>query len=194
MGKEVSQVSHPRTWDTLFYGPGAALWGLAEAIWFFISPEVWLSFVTVQKGWRRAILVGVYALVGTLIGGIIMYLWSRESPVTVEQFLLTSPRVSSEEIQSVRRLFSEQGTWAFLQAAFTGIPYKELASQAPWHFSLPLFVVFSFGVRVFRSALMIALVHVLCGTLLRRWTMHKRRGLLCVFWGVFYFVYFFFLS
>ena len=52
----------------------AMAWGFAEATFFFIIPDVFLTYIAL-KNWRQATRACFWALGGALIGGAVMYAW-----------------------------------------------------------------------------------------------------------------------
>src|SRR5699024_4595805 len=61
----------------------AAAWGLAEGTFFFIVPDVWLSWVALQKP-RTARKAALSALAGAMAGGAFVHAWTRrmDAPTT----------------------------------------------------------------------------------------------------------------
>jgi hypothetical protein len=99
----------------------ALFWGLGEATWFFVVPDVWLTFVA-----RRRLGVGlvasVYALAGALIGGTIMYAVGREHAEPMGAFLEAIPGISAEMIAQANARMAAHTNGAVLVAPIFGIP------------------------------------------------------------------------
>lgn len=100
------------------------LWGLAEAIFFFIVPDVWLSRLAIsdmRKAW-----IGIFlALFGALVGGAVMYYVGAFHYTAGVSFLDSIPGISNGMISSSRHAVEDRGmTIAFLGGALNGIPIK----------------------------------------------------------------------
>ncbi len=134
---------------------GGLLWGFAEATFFFIVPDVFLTFMAVRKGWREGLKVAVAALVGALLGGLLMYTWGAGAKLKViVPFLDVIPAISREMIMHTLAALKENGTVTLLTTAFCGVPYKipaALASHAG--IALPTFFAMSVLGRGLRFAL-----------------------------------------
>jgi hypothetical protein len=65
---DVVEARHGRLSDGLAFA-----WGLAEATVFFVVPDVWISRLALSS-WRAALRGCALALVGALVGGVLLYL------------------------------------------------------------------------------------------------------------------------
>lgn len=107
----------------------AFLWGLAEATLFFVVPDVFLSWLALERR-RTALLACAAATVGALLGGMVMYLWATHQPARTEAAVEALPAVSPAMMERVRRELSTDGWSAMVTGAFRGTPYKVYAVEA----------------------------------------------------------------
>ncbi|MBV8568169.1 MAG: hypothetical protein JO273_22215 [Methylobacteriaceae bacterium] len=169
----------------------AFAWGLAEATLFFIVPDVFLTFVAVRNGWRRALVLAPASAIGAVCGGAIMVAWSAQDPAAVLAILEKIPAISSDMIASVAERM--RGNWVF--AVFNGgmnpspVPYKIFAAMVPQAgVALAPFLAVSFVTRLTRFVLSTILAAAVSGALgfLKKST---RLAILAGFWVVLYTLY-----
>src|SRR5690242_8566641 len=84
-------------WIDRFVASRAALvtafaWGFAEALFFFIVPDVLLT-VMAARALRCAMKATVAALAGALLGGALMVVLAHARPDTTRAFLLHIPGI-----------------------------------------------------------------------------------------------------
>ena len=53
----------------------AAVWGFAEATFFFFIPDILLTYIAFRHGVRKASVATLYAVLGAVFGGMLMYFW-----------------------------------------------------------------------------------------------------------------------
>jgi hypothetical protein len=167
-------------------------WGLAEAMVFFIVPDVLLTAIGCRSI-RAALKATGFAILGALLGGLIMYWFAAVSPETSRALLTHVPAIHPRLIEDVRSRLSERGLIAVLFGPAGGVPYKIYAVE--WgvrHGNLPLLLLISIPARGIRFLFSILLTGGIC-RLIAPWT--KRRvqtemAILALFWVVFYAFYF----
>jgi membrane protein YqaA with SNARE-associated domain len=106
----------------------AFAWGLAEATFFFIVPDVLLTLIAC-RALRPALKATLAALVGALLGGAIMYAFGLRAPETARIFLDNVPAISPDLITRVTSQVSKSGLMAVLLGPIKGIPYKIYAVE-----------------------------------------------------------------
>lgn len=122
------------TWKRWCTGsPGvllAFLWGLAEATFFFVVPDVFLSLVAVLGGWRtwRHILS---AICGALLGGALLFQWAQANPARAHASVARVPFIRESMFTTVDEGLRSHGLSAVFFGSITGIPYKLYAVEAP---------------------------------------------------------------
>lgn len=167
----------------------ALLWGFAEATLFFVVPDVLLSWIALHRA-RAAWIACVWALVGALAGGAVMYAWGAADAATAIAVLDHVPKVSREMCDAVREQLRNHGLGAVFLGPLTGTPYKIYAVGAgAGQIGLALFLAVSVPARLIRFALVTGLTVMVC-RLFRRVTLLGRRAVHIVLWTAFYVWYF----
>ena len=165
----------------------AFLWGLAEATFFFLVPDILLSVLVQRRGLRSALDGTVFAVGGACLGGLVMWQVGQLDPAGVRAFLEGIPAISSEMIAEAGASLRANFAAAMFAAAFSGVPYKVLTAQAAgagvgW----PELVLVSIPARACRFLLVIALV-ALVDRVAAIWAgAQARTALLLAGWAAFY--------
>ncbi len=166
----------------------ALLWGFAEATLFFIVPDVWLTLLAL-RGTGRALAGSLYAALGALIGGSIMYFWGLMDPDTALAVMDMVPAVSRGLIERVRVEHSSMGIVALFVGPFSGAPYKLYAVMSgAMGIPLPLFAFISIPARLVRFVLL----SVAAGAIARRvpWDARRKFLITLLLWSLFYALFF----
>lgn len=164
-------------------------WGLAEATFFFLVPDVLLSWVALDQ--PRAAWQGCWrALAGALVGGTAMYLWGSVDVQAALTLLEGIPAISRAMCDEVAQALQTDGLLAMILGPIQGTPYKVFAVQAgAAHLGWFDFLVLSVPARVVRFALVTGLAVISCR--LVPWaSLRLRRTAHLILWGVFYSWYF----
>lgn len=141
-----------RRW-TLF----ATAWGFAEATLFFVVPDVLLSWLALERP-RRAFVACLGAVVGALVGGLVMWIWGTRDPDSARRILDALPGIRAELVASVGEDLRRDGLRALVLGPLAGVPYKLFAVEwgalggSPWPF-----LAISVPARLARFALLTAL-------------------------------------
>lgn len=106
----------------------AIVWGLAEATFFFIVPDVLLTIIAC-RALKPALKGSCAALAGALAGGALMYAFGAHDAVAARAFLDHVPAISPSLIERVTSQINEAGTVAMLLGPLKGIPYKIYAVE-----------------------------------------------------------------
>ena len=169
----------------------AVLWGFAEATLFFIVPDVWLSFVALHIGFRKAINSVLLCVTGAVAGGSAIYIASVSNPAAVAAAIDTVPAISAGLIEQVRTSLEHDALWAMFIGSLSGVPYKIFASQAATNnIELINFALATVPARAFRFVLVAAFVSIFFRLVLRRIKVRMRSAILASCWVVFYGFYF----
>jgi membrane protein YqaA with SNARE-associated domain len=106
----------------------AFAWGIAEASFFFIVPDVLLTLIAC-RAFKPALKATLAALAGALVGGVLMYAFGMRSPDEARAFLDYVPAINSNLIERVARQINEHGLIAVMIGPLKGIPYKIYAVE-----------------------------------------------------------------
>jgi membrane protein YqaA with SNARE-associated domain len=168
----------------------AAAWGFAEATLFFIVPDVGLTWIALSD-LRRALVACLWALVGALAGGLLMYGWGATRVQSAEAALVRVPAVNQQMLREVRQQVDQSGVKALFAGPLAGRPYKIYAVYAgALRQSLPAFLLVSIPARLLRFLLMVCLAALVVRTVLGFLSVRGQRIVWCVCWAGFY-VWFF---
>ncbi len=166
----------------------ALLWGVAEAIYFFVVADVLLTFIAVAYGWRAGLSAGLAAALGAACGGVLMARLAATDPDQAMALLRSVPFVSEAMIgKGLAGMAGGDWPLAMLRGSLTGIPYKVFAVGAGRESIDALaFAAVSVPVRLFRFVIATSLVAGLSAWLRPRLSLRGRMMLMATFWLVFY--------
>jgi hypothetical protein len=166
----------------------AFLWGVAEAIYFFVVADVLLTFIAVAYGLRTGLLAGLAAALGAACGGMVMARWAATDPDQAMALLRSVPFVSEAMIgKGLAGMTAADWPFAMLRGSVTGIPYKVYAVGAGREgIDALLFAAVSIPVRLLRYVVGAAVVAGLSTWLRPRLSLRGRMMLMATFWMVFY--------
>jgi hypothetical protein len=167
-------------------------WGLAEGLFFFIVPDVYISYATLFAP-RAGAISWIASIAGSLLAVVLIQLLEAELGRGYIDFLGIIPGISELMIEGVRRRVAAQGLSYSPFLVLTGVPLKVYAGVA---FSVGvsfggvlLWTVFARIVRIAPSFAGAALVR-----LLFRGSIDARPAVWCAllaaFWFLFYIYYF----
>lgn len=176
--------------DLAVWPAAAFIWGLTEATFFFVVPDVLLTAFAQSRGVRRALTASAYAVAGACLGGMLMWHLARDYPAEVRAFLDYVPAISAEMIARVQDEVRDDAVSAMLAGAFSGTPYKIFAAAAPGAgISRLEFLAVSVPARALRFVLLV-LVTAILNRLAAPWlSSRSRSGLLFAGWIIFYAVF-----
>jgi hypothetical protein len=167
-------------------------WGLAEGLFFFIVPDVYITFATLFA-LRAGAVAWLFSIAGSVTAIPIIYLLTTILHLDYLAFLQTIPGISGPMVALVGELIRADGLPYTPFLASGGVPLKLYAASA---FSLGLslgsvliWTVFARIVRIGPTFLLAAAVRLL----FRRWIdTHPAAwcAVLAVGWIVFYVFYF----
>ena len=168
----------------------ALLWGLAEATFFFIVPDVLITHRALH-GWRPGAIAALHAVAGALIGGALMFWLGTRHPEALRGWLDWVPAVSPEMIASVEAQLATQGLWSLFLGPLSGTPYKLYAALTPQAgLGLGALLLISIPARLLRFLLLAAIAALLGDWLSRHHGPHMARLAWALGWGGFYTAWF----
>ena len=170
----------------------AFAWGLAEATFFFIVPDVLLTLIAC-RALKPAVNATVATLAGALIGGALMCALGSSDAQFARIALDRIPAISPELIARVGDQIDQSGFLAVMFGPIKGIPYKIYAVE--WgarHDNLLTFLLISIPARYIRFLLAAAAARIIA-RLIEPLTRHRatiEASILALVWLGFYTFYF----
>lgn len=171
------------------------LWGVAEATFFFIVPDVWLTAVALKSGGKKLLSAVGFSVLGALIGGILIYWLAGYFQNQIFSFFEHIPGIQMNLIEEAKQITAQHGLMALPIGVFQGIPYKIFA--AAWRLeggNLAFFVGMSIVARAGRFLLAVGITRWICivsEARIQNWK-EMRMILMIAFWVIFYLFYFFY--
>ncbi|HKO69185.1 MAG TPA: hypothetical protein VJU53_15400 [Burkholderiaceae bacterium] len=171
-------------------------WGFAEGLFFFIVPDVYVSFATLFS-LRAGALAWFFSIAGSASAVVVIYLLAVMLGLDYVSFLDWIPGISGPLIDRIGQQLATEGLPYTPFLIMAGVPLKVYVAEA---FALELslgavllWTVFARIVRIGPTFAIVAGMHLLFG----RWINARPRAwcaLLCIFWLAFYTFYFVHMS
>mgnify|MGYP001816738435 CR=1 FL=1 len=108
-------------------------WGFAEAMLWFIIPDVYISYFGVRRGLRSALRLTAFAVAGAVVGGIVSYFWGALWPDAAQAAMVRLPGIDAAMIEQVSADVASNGSIALLEGPTRAQPYKLFAAAAGEH-------------------------------------------------------------
>lgn len=169
----------------LWVGAG---WGLAEALLFFIVPDVWLGLVALYAP-RRMLITLMAIVLGAIAGATALYVATLALGDGLSDVIVALPGISGADLSQAQAELADQGPIAFLNGILAALPVKVYIHAAALDgIGLAQVIVFTVLNRIERLlvfGLIMALLGWLGRPLVRRWP----RGCLALYgvaWIIFY--------
>ncbi len=108
------------------------LWGLNEGLWFFIVPDVCLSF-SALSGWRAAALATLGAVVGSLFAAALLFVGVSLQPEwgdMLQNFWSQLPGYYPKMLEVANEHLKVSGAQGLLSGPSSGIPYRFYVLEA----------------------------------------------------------------
>ena len=143
----------------LIWFAGAALWGVGEATFFFIVPDVLLTLAVLRFGFRAGVKLAIAAAAAASLAGIGMWLWGAHDASSARAAMLTIPAIGPDLVRrAARETAAADWPLNLVTGAITGVPYKLYAVEAGARGIDPVaFTAMSFAARLIRFVLTCAL-------------------------------------
>lgn len=104
-------------------------WSFAEALFFFLVPDVIQSAIAVGS-LRRSMWSCVCSVLGAVAGGLLMFAWGAYDGPAALRFVDAVPFIPTRMLGQVHDALAHEGLTAMLSGPIKGIPYKIYAVQA----------------------------------------------------------------
>jgi len=171
-------------WKWLAFG-----WGLAEAVFFFIVPDLLTSRLVLRDA-RRGFAACLLSVAGALIGGALLFQLGRAG-VPLLPAMDYIPGVSEVAIAKALVSLEDSGLMALFTGALGGLPYKLFAAQAAETTGqgIGLFLLVSAFARLARFGVVTGVAWA-AGALLPRVPLSTKLRIHAAAWAVFYAFYF----
>ena len=168
----------------------SGIWGFLAAILLFIVPDVYLTCVGITS-YKRSLLCCLSAMLGTLIGGTIMYFWARYNFYQVNSLLILLPGISQELVRQVQDALVRHGLVEMLWGPIRWIPYKIYAGlSGAASLNYLGFILLSIPFHLLRYFVFASIGAFLNRTFFRWFFPVIKYSLVVIGWGIFYFFYF----
>ena len=167
----------------------ASLWGFAEATLFFFVPDIWISILALQSG-RQGLIACLYAFMGAVIGGLIMYYLGQANVQSMNTLLNKIPAIRAVDVQKVKSDLQKSGAMAVLFGPMFGIPYKIYAVNAHSVMSITAFILISLPARIIRFIFVALITSFASERFLAAFSSMGKLQIVLIFWVVLYIVYF----
>ena len=144
--------------DQRLWFAGAALWGFAEATFFFIVPDLLLTAAVLVFGLARAFRFATVAACGAALGALPLVIWGAADADAARSFILSVPLIGEDLLLRVHGEL--EGFWPMdlTVGAVTGAPFKIYAVEAGAQGVNPfLFAMVGYVARLARFTLAISL-------------------------------------
>jgi membrane protein YqaA with SNARE-associated domain len=168
----------------------AFLWGLAEATFFFVIPDMFTSYRAL-KSWRSGFRACLLALAGALAGGSLIYAYAAWKPAAALRAVDSVPAVTVQVIQTARQSYDKDGAAAIFYGPAKTVPYKVYTVMAPSrHIGYLEFMAISAPARMARFVAVTAAAAGLSYLLRNRLSMRIRLVIYGLCWCTMYILYF----
>lgn len=167
----------------------AFLWSLAEATFFFIIPDVIITFIALHS-FKAGLQASLIAVLGALIGGSYMYFLASKNYTSAYRIVERVPAISKKMIREVKNDIKKRGLMAMVFGVIYGIPYKIYAIMAPkYKISYVTFILVSIPARFARFFLTSTAAWFMADILLENFPMWIKYVAWAIIWTVVYSIY-----
>lgn len=162
------------------------LWSLFEAVFFFIVADVPLSLISIES-LKKAFKALGYALLGALLGGIIMYTLGFHNSSNLANYLKLLPDVRPEYLLEVKNGLQNNGLITMFNGPVKGIPYKVYALYSgELELSFTLFILLSIPGRAARFIISILVSNFVSKIILKKVSLRRKQLVVLSFWILYY--------
>lgn len=104
----------------------AFIWAFSESVFFFIVPDVWLTWLVISKSASKKLFLAVVsAILGAVLGGVVVYQAGKSfDSYVIKGWLDKVPGISLQLIENISIQVDGQGVYSYLKGMWGGNPYK----------------------------------------------------------------------
>ena len=98
-------------------------WAFAEAVLFFLVPDVWLGYVALYAPRRMPVML-VAITIGAALGATVLYLATLVFGDGLSSVITAVPGIDAADLERARVELADQGAIAFLNGILAALPVK----------------------------------------------------------------------
>ena len=167
------------------------IWGFSEATFFFIIPDVLLSYYALRNDNLKSVfLINITCITGAALGGAVIFIMSTINHSNVIDFMLTVPAIHTYMLDHVESEMSSNAFLALVTGPLFGVPYKLFASFAPLYTNIFIFILFSIPARFTRFVIVSLLAYFLSHNIFKRLSVKIKTLIWLLVWVIVYIIYF----
>lgn len=169
----------------------AFIWGFSEATFFFIIPDVLLSYYAIRNNdFKKIFLINIICITGAALGGAVIFIISSTDHSAVIDFMLAVPAIHTYMLQHVESEMNAGIFTALVTGPLFGVPYKLFAAFAPLHTNIFFFILFSIPARFTRFIIVSMFAFLLSHKIFNGLSVKVKTLIWLFVWIVVYVVYF----
>lgn len=167
------------------------IWGFSEATFFFIIPDVLLSYYALRNnGLKKIFLINIICITGAALGGTVIFIMSTFDHSAVIDFMLGVPAIHTYMLEHVESEMAAGTFTALVTGPLFGVPYKLFAAFAPLYTNIFIFILFSIPARFIRFIIVSLLVYLLSHKVFKELSIKVKTLIWLFVWIVVYVIYF----
>lgn len=169
----------------------AFIWGFSEATFFFIIPDVLLSYYALRNNdLKKIFLLNIICITGAALGGAAVFIKSSIDHSSVIEFMLGVPAIHTYMLEHVESEMAAGTFSALVTGPLFGVPYKLFAAFAPLHTNIFIFILFSIPARFIRFIIVSFLAHLLSHKIFKGLPIKVKTLIWLFVWVIVYIIYF----
>lgn len=169
----------------------AFVWGFSEATFFFIIPDVLLSYYALRtNGLKKIFLLNIICIAGAALGGGVIFIMSSIDHSAVIDFMLAVPAIHTYMLQHVESEMAAGTFTALVTGPLFGVPYKLFAAFAPLYTNIFIFILFSIPARFIRFIIISLLAYMLSHKIFKGLSVKVKTLIWLLVWIIVYVIYF----
>jgi len=167
------------------------IWGFSEATFFFIIPDVLLSYYALKNdNLKNIFLINIICITGAAIGGTVIFIMSTVNHANVVDFMLSVPAIHTYMLDHVEAEMSANTFLALVTGPLFGVPYKLFAAFAPLYTNIFIFILFSIPARLIRFIIVSLMAYYFSHKIFKNLSLKVKTLIWLFVWMVVYIIYF----